>query len=454
VTATTPFDDYRGRAQAALFGSLPAHIDRLGWDADRLVSWQRDRIRVLLAVAMERSPFHARRLDGLDPAAFELEQLPSVPVMTKAAMMAEFDDVVTDRRASRASAEAAIAATTTTVPQPIAGELLVLASGGSSGRRGLFVFDPEAFAELGASILRPMLARLQAAGAPPTGRRITAMVAAASPIHATGVAPCVLAGSPIEFVAVPVTQPLGEIVRALNHLRPDALFGYPSMLALLAHEQASGRLQITPTAITSNSETLRPHQRERIRQAFGVPIVDVFGSSEGLVGTSAPDERALTFASDCCITELVDDDDRPVPAGTMGTAVLVTNLFNHVQPLIRYRLEDRFVRQPNPGSGHLHALVDGRASDLIEVGGRTVHALTISSPLTARAEVVDFHLMATGEGVHVEVVAPGGADGPALRAEIVASMEAAGVERPVVTLDVVESLHRLADTGKVAARAR
>ena len=79
--------------------------------------------------------------------------------MTKSAMMAHFDEVVTTASVTRAGAEAAIAATTT-LPLPIDGQYLVLASGGSSGERGLFVFDPDAFAEFGACLMRAAIARM------------------------------------------------------------------------------------------------------------------------------------------------------------------------------------------------------------------------------------------------------------------------------------------------------
>jgi phenylacetate-coenzyme A ligase PaaK-like adenylate-forming protein len=58
-----------------------------------------------------------------------------------------------------------------------------------------------------------------------------------------------------------------------------------------------------------------------------------------------PTGRAgITFATDCCIVELVDDDDRPVPPGATSSGILVTNLFNRGQPLIRYRIDDRVVQ--------------------------------------------------------------------------------------------------------------
>jgi phenylacetate-coenzyme A ligase PaaK-like adenylate-forming protein len=453
TNASTPssgFDDFRDRAQAALFASIPEHVDRLGWDAGRIAAWQRDRLRVLLRRATDASPFHARRLAGIAPETFEPDQLPELPVMTKAEMMDAFDDVATDRRVSRASAEAALAATTTT-PQPIDGQFLVLASGGSSGLRGLFAFDTAAFAEFGATLMRSTMARLAAVGGPPPGGVRIAMVGAGSAIHATGAAPRVLAGSPVEFVPVPVTQPLEDIVGALNELQSVGLYGYPSILVQLAHEQASGRLRIHPLSVTSMSETLRPHQRSRIREAFGVPIGNTYGSTEGLVGVSAPDDVALTFASDCCITELVDEDNRPVAPGQTASAVLVTNLFNLTQPLIRYRLDDRFVRRPNPENGHLRAEVEGRASELLRVGESTIHPLAVASPLTACAEVVDFHIQATGEAVHVAVVAPDGADTTALESAIVDSLRATGVPDPRVVLEVVDALHRHPQTGKLMA---
>jgi phenylacetate-coenzyme A ligase PaaK-like adenylate-forming protein len=51
--------------------------------------------------------------------------------------------------------------------------------------------------------------------------------------------------------------------------------------------------------------------------------------------------------TDMCIVELVDDDHRPVPRGIPSTKVIVTNLYNVTQPLIRYELTDTFVRRPD-----------------------------------------------------------------------------------------------------------
>ena len=44
--------------------------------------------------------------------------------------------------------------------------------------------------------------------------------------------------------------------------------------------------------------------------------------------------------ADWMILEPVDADRRPVPAGTPSATTLITNLANHVQPIIRYELGD------------------------------------------------------------------------------------------------------------------
>jgi phenylacetate-CoA ligase len=443
------FDVFRAAFQAALSASIPDHVGRLNWDRARIEAMQRDRLRALLTIAIERSPFHARRLAGIDPATFELGDLPRLPVMSKAEMMASFDDVATDRRLTRGVAENTIAATTF-VPRPIDGELLVLASGGSSGTRGLFAFDVAAFAEYAASILRPAVARRAAAGDSPPSSGPLVIVAAASAIHATGAAPPLLAGTPLAFEPVPVTQRLDEIVTRLNDLQPGVLYGYPSMLALLAAEQRSGRLHISPASVTANSETLHDAHRHAIRDTFGVPLANTYGSTEGLVGAGAPDDHAITFASDCCIAEPVDEHDSPVPPGTRSAAVLVTNLFNTVQPLIRYRLDDCLTQRPAAGNGHLRADVHGRAATIFDYDHVAIHPLVIDTSLTRHPNVFDYQVGQTNHGITLDLVTTGPVDTDDLTAELTSALGAAGLIDPTVDLHVVPALTRDDRTGKLA----
>ena len=83
ATTMTDLDLLRARMAAAIGGLLPGHVRRLAWSPAELAAFQRDRLRALLARAIEHSPFHAARLRGVDPGRFELADLPRLPACTR-----------------------------------------------------------------------------------------------------------------------------------------------------------------------------------------------------------------------------------------------------------------------------------------------------------------------------------------------------------------------------------
>jgi phenylacetate-coenzyme A ligase PaaK-like adenylate-forming protein len=424
-------------------------IARTGWGREQVRAHQARRLGALLRHAADHSPFHADRLAGVDLDAVTPDDLSAVPVMTKSDLMEHFDDVVTDRRITRERAEQALAGARDQAA--LVDDALVLTSGGSSGPRGVFVLEPSACCQFFGSLSRGLMARLRETGTPPGGLRM-AMVAAAAPVHATGAASWLTDEAPLPFyfVAVPVTLPLDEIVGRLNAVAPMVLYGYPSMLARLGAEQEAGRLRIEPGTVTCTGETLTAEARATIGAAFGAPVIDSFGSSEGLVGGSAPDDDIMIFAEDGCIVELVDADDRPVPPGTPSAAVLITVLENRLQPLLRYRLVDSFVAEPPAhGHGYLRARVEGRADEILRFGRLTLHPLVIRSVLAHRPEVTDYRVRQTPHGIAVSVLAPRGADTAALCARLASSLATAGLRDPDVQVDVVTELPRDPRSGKL-----
>ena len=437
----------QARLGTALAGRLPRHIDRLGWDARQLATHQREQLRALLATARERSPFHARRLAGINPGRFELGQLAELPVMTKEQMMASFDELLTDRQVTRAQAERHLAACAHD-PGLLDGRYVCLASGGSSGVRGLFVQTAEEYAEFAASVVRRTMAAVFAGGGPPPGGLPVTIVAAASPVHSSGFAAAVARGYPVEMTGIPATLPLGQIVRQLNDAQPPALIAHSSTLVVLAGEQRAGRLRISPRAISAISELLTEEGRIAVRDAFGVPPVDQFVSTEGLVGHSQPGGAVFGFATDMCIVELVDSRNRPVTDGTASAKVLLTNLHNHTQPLIRYELTDRFVRHPAPGDPYLHASVEGRADELFRYGAVTVDPLTIRTVMVRTPDVVEYQIRQTDRGIDAAVVATGALDHAALASCLEQSLRTAGVPDPRVQVREVPAISRHPQTGK------
>jgi len=273
------------------------------------------------------------------------------------------------------------------------------------------------------------------------------MVAAVAPIHSTGFAAAVVKDGPFRFSCAAATDPIEGIAKALEEISPALLMGYPGKLAELADLRRAGRLDISPLAVSSTSEPLTPELREIIEAGFGVPVINQFASTEGLVGASDPGGSVLTFCSDTCIAEPVDDDGRPVGPGETAARVLITNLHNLTQPLIRYELTDRFTPESEAGTGWLRARVEGRADEVLRWGEVSVHPHAIRSALV-RAAVREQQVRQTPDGVDVAVVADGDVDDAALVATLEEVLGAAGLPRPRATVRVVDGVPRDPMTGK------
>jgi phenylacetate-coenzyme A ligase PaaK-like adenylate-forming protein len=233
-------------------------------------------------------------------------------------------------------------------------------------------------------------------------------------------------------------------------MQAPGLLGYPSLLACLAAEKRAGRLCIDPLVVSSTSETLTATARDTIGSAFGRPVGDTFGSTEGLVGATTPGDDVHVFNSDLCIVELVDADNRPVPPGVPSAKVLVTNLYNDVQPLIRYELTDTFVQQPAaPDHGHLRAQVEGRTDDVLHFGAVDVHPLAVRAVLVKCSAILDYQVHQTRGGIDVVALAGGRVDVRDLEARLAGALRRAGLTDPDVSVRVVDRLERHAETSKL-----
>src|SRR5262249_28422539 len=146
------FEELRRRHTADRDAAMPGYSSQLRWSAAQLRTERERRMRVLLATAKARSPWHRERLRDVDAATFTEADLPSLPTMTKADLMDNFDAVVTDPRLTRDIVDAYVEQ----LPENpyLFDRYLVVASGGSSGRRGVFVYDWDAFVTFNCQIAR------------------------------------------------------------------------------------------------------------------------------------------------------------------------------------------------------------------------------------------------------------------------------------------------------------
>ena len=361
------------------------HLEHIDWDRDRLRRERLGRLRNLLKVAMESSPWHRERLAGLDPERITEDEIAAMPVMTKADLMGNFDDIVTDRRLSREMCERHLE------DPDKSGYLLedykVVASGGSSGQRGVFVYGREAFATLWAASVRfqvrdwardPSLA-----GVP----RVTAVVAASKPYHLSAAIGRTFSSAASPRVSFPVTKPMKEIVAWLNELQPTVLMGYSSFLPRLAGEAQAGRLRIEPRRISAISEPLLPEARRTIEDTWRVPVANGYGMSEGLFTGSCG--HGIHLPDDLCIFEPVDAGGAAAAPGETSQRVYLTNLYNAVLPLIRFEITDEVAVLDDecPCGSRFRRIGDplGRLDEtFVYPGGTTVHPHLFRSILERR----------------------------------------------------------------------
>jgi phenylacetate-CoA ligase len=320
--------------------------------------------------AYERSSFYRRFHAGL-----ESRRLADLPVLTKGQLMDSFDDLVTDPKVRLAEVREFLA--TLEGYRRFQDRYWVARTSGSTGNPGIFLWNHAEWTTVIASYARAQ----EWAGitADLVRRTRIGVVSSRIPWHQSA-----LVGMSVDSPFVPVrrfdaTAPLDDTVAGLNEWEPENLICYASMGRVLAEEQLAGRLRISPRAVMCSSEVLTGEARRRIRLAFGVEPFNVYAATEP-AGVAAECERhRLHLFEDLVITEVVDDRNRPVPAGVVGAKVLVTVLFSRTQPLIRYEMSDTIcLSNERCDCGRALGLVDhveGRIEDVLVLpaaGGMTV----------------------------------------------------------------------------------
>jgi phenylacetate-coenzyme A ligase PaaK-like adenylate-forming protein len=173
--------------------------------------------------------------------------------------------------------------------------------------------------------------------------------------------------------AFSVLEPLPRLVAELNAYRPAFLASYPTVLGLLAEEQEASRLRIAPAAVWAGGEMLGQASHAAIERAFRAPLVNEYGASECLCIAWACNEGWLHVNADWVVAEPVDRQGEPVAPGETSHTVLITNLANRVQPIIRYDLGDRVVVNPEPcrcGNALPAMRVEGRRDDMVTFTAR------------------------------------------------------------------------------------
>jgi putative adenylate-forming enzyme len=348
----------------------------LGRTLEQIKQLQQKRLHQLVQHAKSHSPFYAERFRDIDPDHFELEQL---PVTTKAEMMGNFDRFLTVRDLHLAELEEFMS-DPTRLGQWYRGQYALSHTSGSSGMQAVIVQD-RAMLELLFSLqmLRGNPFALSFKSIVPRlfTRTRLAVVTIGQGFFPSASA---LAYAPraahrfINRLWVTKIEPVDEMVGQLNRFQPEIILAYANVFEILAREALAGRLALGKERklqqIINMSEPLSQGARRLIEEAFGIRVTDNYAMGECMaLSTGCLQGKGMHLQADWAMLEVVDRNNRPVPDGEPGEKVLVTNLYNTIQPFIRYEIHDvvTFSKEPCPCGSPLPLIlsVEGRTDEVV-----------------------------------------------------------------------------------------
>lgn len=178
---------------------------------------------------------------------------------------------------------------------------------------------------------------------------------------------------------------LPAYLRTLERFAPAVIDGYPSTVYLMARYLLSIGRTFPVKAVITGSETLYDFQRVAIERAFACRIFDYFAAAERVVfSTECDRHEGHHVSAEYGITEILDDDHRPLSAGREGLLV-GTSLHNYGMPLLRYLTNDvGAFRTRSCSCGRFLPLMDDvttKAEDILALrDGRMISPSVLTHP--------------------------------------------------------------------------
>jgi phenylacetate-CoA ligase len=321
----------------------------------------------------------------------------------------------------------------------------------------VFVYDRRAWMSVIASIVRSH----RLLGLAPQTRSL--VIGAPSPIHISNRISAELRAGRSGAPVLDVTMPVSHVVEALNDYQPEIFTTYPSFIRVLAGEQQSGRLRISPRFVRSGAETLTTEVRELARAAWDALVINSYSSTEvGHMGQQCPyTAGVIHLGEDLAVYEVADEHDRPLPAGARGAKLLVTTLTNPTLPIIRYELTDIITLAAHScRCGSPFACIEsieGRREEVLRfprLGGGflDVPAIRLHNLLIGTEGIHQFQFVQLPSGLELSVAVLPGVDPEAarLKAEygIRAVLEKLGAAPAKVDVRIVDGIARVGSGAK------
>lgn len=332
---------------------------------------QRERLKTLVAYAREHSPY-LRALYKDVPDDFTLEDL---PVLEKADGLMHYNDWVTDPELtldkvraylSRDAADSSL----------LLDKYTALQTSGSTGNPLPMVRDLHRNQIHSQLLLQRLMYGVTPGYYDHSKHKMAFIVHLSTSASSYGSYLKTRARHPgfeDNITAISIMDSAEQMVEKLNAFQPEIIVAYPPSLVMLAEEQAKGNLHIKLGLIVSSAELLTEESYHRIHDVFGCPVLNNYCMTEGGEIAMTHDCPHLHINEDWIILEPVDENRRPMKdSDEFSTGILVTDLSNFVQPIIRYYVSDSIrIRKERFDCFSLPVMdIRGRSWESFTIGGK------------------------------------------------------------------------------------
>ncbi len=346
-----------------------ANVERVSHD--RIQQLQDQRFRRLLKYAWKKSQFYRNFYSAHGISEDDLDDVVStdLPIVDKKTIQENFDEVVCDPKIKRNDIEA-IYMDPTFIRKKYLSKYQIIISSGTSGSPSFYLYSIYDWARLNA------IGQTHVSKSKFQLKRIKVVYLIQDYHPGTGIS--IAANTEKLLYNCQIISPslaINEIVGRLNHFQPDYLSGYSSFLFHLAKNKTELKLSITPQKIFGSGDAMTPAMKSTITDAFGVVPYNVYCATESpAMGMSCIQTDVFYLFNDWNIFDL-----DPINLGRQerietGTLIL-TNLYNYTQPIIRYCMGDMISIHKDKRQGDLPFM------QVDTIGGRVIESLQFKNSL-------------------------------------------------------------------------
>jgi putative adenylate-forming enzyme len=326
---------------------------------EQIRAYQLSELQKLVAFSMEHAPFYSDLYKGLSVESLEdFRQLPSI---NKQIMMDHFDDINTCGLKLAVVRDYA-------VQRELHKEYLgyyqdryvIGLSSGTSGNKGIYV-TPKAMTE------RLPFVFLARSGL--SSRNLPFRILFLLRVFSQGFED--INAPLIHLNYLSTMTPVDDIIRRINDGHINILMAPPSLVRQLLPR--AGTITRPLQMIVSYAEVLEQEEKERFQRSFGTRVIEIYQASEGQIGSACRCGN-LHINEDLVYIELYDKNGEPVDRpGPVGAKMLLTNLINTAQPLIRYEMNDLIQLGERCPCGSSFRVIDkvlGRNDDVLYLSNK------------------------------------------------------------------------------------